>query len=66
MLLSNRHRRKQGWIGVGQKFGCAETVHEGLVHIQFKVGYFFFYFLDVLHAFTEPEDLCRSLKGRVP
>jgi hypothetical protein len=37
---------------MGQEFGSTETVHEGLVNIQLKVGYSFFYPFDGRHAFT--------------
>jgi len=34
----NFHRGKQGTVGVGQKFRCAEAVHEFRVDVELQVG----------------------------
>ena len=34
----NLYAGKARAIGVGKKFGCAESLHKILVHVEFKVG----------------------------
>ena len=48
----NLDGREAGPVGMRQEFGSTETVHKGLVNIQLKISYFFFYPFDGRHAFT--------------